>query len=107
MGLALLHRLPSALLLGAGQHVRAVFFTGQTGDESGWMLVHELGHVIQWKKMLISEIGTGSQPDELRMRTFFNARLGSLLHNRIQDDANRYACHNTTRHGKWHQEYCE
>ena len=66
------------------------------------MFVHELGHNIQWAEiMLISEIGTGVQPNETLMRQRFNAPPGSALHNTVQNDANSYACANTFAHGKW------
>jgi RHS repeat-associated protein len=85
-----------------GIRITPEFFTGQTADEGGWMLVHELGHNIQWAiMMLISEIGTGVQSNETLMRQRFNAPPGSALHNLVQDDANRYACANTFAHGKW------
>jgi RHS repeat-associated protein len=70
-----------------------------TSHERAWVLAHELGHIIQAEEgRLISETGSGMQPNRRRMRGLLS-EWGE--HAPAQVDANAYACSVARNPGAW------
>jgi RHS repeat-associated protein len=70
-----------------------------SSHERAWVLAHELGHLHQAEMgILVTEIGTGVQPNHRRVRRLLNDS-GELAP--AQVDANAYACRVARNPGAW------
>lgn len=92
-------------------HVTEGFFTGDapgyengydTPGERGWVLGHELGHIVQWESgKLLSELGNSDVPaSRRRMLRLFQAQAAAE-NPLLQSDADLMACRLATQPGSW------